>query len=445
MRHSPPSAGVRRSLLFVSPVVPMVSGPGISMRAGLHVLALSKMFDVTLAIVRPRSQDKIDVPAAIRDVCAAVVIVERPSLFQRMSERVSRRQGRLLLEAAWLLPRPLALTAAAANALVEILAGQSFDVVHCFRMQTSHVASLLRSRGIGYGRLAIDVDDYESFARFRSIPQMRSALGVQLTIIRWLEALKFWLAEHRTLPRFDNAYVCSTSDRDTLAQRFPQVMWNVVPNVVPPPVAGGMRRNPGDPLMFLFVGTFDYPPNKDAALFFCHQVLPHLRTLMTVPFKVCLVGRNPDAQVRELVNLGNVEVIGNPASVAPYYHRADISIAPIRAGGGTRIKILEAFSYGIPVVATTIGAEGLDIIPGRQAEVADDANDFARACFRLATDRSRRDRLAQAGYDHYRARFSTAALPGIYAAILGAPSPRQACHLDPAPPSGAGSLELFQG
>jgi glycosyltransferase involved in cell wall biosynthesis len=105
---------------------------------------------------------------------------------------------------------------------------------------------------------------------------------------------------------------------------------------------------------------------------------------------------------------------------------ADASLAPILAGGGTRIKIVEAFSYGLPVVSTTLGAEGLHVIPGVHAEIADTADAFAEACVRLMEHPAVRARLAEAGQALYSARFSPAVIARAFAQAHAALLPEAA-------------------
>jgi glycosyltransferase involved in cell wall biosynthesis len=223
------------------------------------------------------------------------------------------------------------------------------------------------------------------------------------------------MAEAEFIPRFDAIYVCSQLDRIALSRRFPNVKWEVIPNIVPSPPVQSRPVHTG--FTFLFVGTLDYAPNKDAVVFFSEEVLPLLRKATSVPFRVRIVGRNPDETVIGLANGNDVEVIANPADVAPYYSEADVCIAPIRGGGGTRIKILEAFSHKLPVVSTTIGSEGLNTVSSVDIEIADSADDFAIACARLLKDSEQRARLAAAGYEVYQSRFSSTMLARLFRGI----------------------------
>ncbi len=144
------------------------------------------------------------------------------------------------------------------------------------------------------------------------------------------------------------------------------------------------------PPTLLFVGALSWPPNAHAARFLATGVLPAVRR--DIPSaKLVIVGRDPGADILALATPGsNVEVAGNVKDVAPYYQAAHALAVPLESGGGTRLKILEAFAAGVPVVSTPVGCEGIDAMPGSHLVVADRA-DFAAATVKLLSrpDRAR--------------------------------------------------------
>ena len=404
-------------LLFVWPFLPHLTSTGAPMRAGMQIVALAKIFDVTLAIVSDCIGD-VDVEALlsdeVRNVCASIIVVDRVGTVERLLRCVHSLQLQLILEALWPFPRWYTTMGPALNALATQLAGQHFDVVHCSRLRTGRLSRLMKRHGIAVDRLVLDLDDYESQAIFRSVRPLVRVIGRQLAAARWLEAVKWVALEKLLIPRFDDVCVCSVADQAKLGRRFPRNRWHVLPNVAAEPPRAAARGH--DPFTFLFVGQLSYPPNTDAVVFFCERILPLLRERAPGPFRVLIVGRHPGRLAR-LGSLANVEVIGNPPDVAPYYARSDAAVVPLRAGGGTRIKILEAFSHGIPVVSTTIGAEGLDVTPGADILVADDPESFAEQCRRLLTDEPLRRRIAAAGRLLWQRKYSPAALDAALAAI----------------------------
>src|SRR5262249_47226836 len=133
----------------------------------------------------------------------------------------------------------------------------------------------------------------------------------------------------------------------------------------------------------VFTGSMDWMPNEDAMVHFVERILP--RIAAAVPgVKMTIVGRNPSRRVLELAAAGStVNVTGRVDDVRPYLDRAAVCVVPLRIGGGTRLKIFEAMAMGKPVVATTVGAEGLPVRPGRELLIADEPESFAASVVSL--------------------------------------------------------------
>ncbi len=146
--------------------------------------------------------------------------------------------------------------------------------------------------------------------------------------------------------------------------------------------------------MVLFVGTMGYAPNDDAARWLLTRIWPRLRRLLRRPARLMIVGSNPSASLRRLAQRPDVVVTGTVPEMAPFYRIADLAVIPVRAGSGTRIKLLEAATHGIPVVSTTIGAQGTTFRHGHELLLADTEEKFARACADLLRHRSRAASLA---------------------------------------------------
>ena len=135
----------------------------------------------------------------------------------------------------------------------------------------------------------------------------------------------------------------------------------------------------------VFVGSMDWMPNVDGVLWFAEHVLPLIRARQR-DLPITVVGRTPPPAILALAGSDPFFfVTGTVADVRPYLWNAAASIVPLRIGGGTRLKIYEAMAAGLPVVSTTVGAEGLDVRDGETIAIADSRDEFARRCLDLAT------------------------------------------------------------
>ena len=142
----------------------------------------------------------------------------------------------------------------------------------------------------------------------------------------------------------------------------------------------------------VFSGAMDWYPNEDAVWFFVERVLPLIRR--DVPdASFTVVGRRPSPRLQRLASSRGVCITGTVEDVRPYLAEASVYVVPLRVGGGTRLKIFEAFAMAKPVVSTSIGAEGLEVVPGKHLEIADDPETFSKAVVGLLCDGMRRRAL----------------------------------------------------
>jgi glycosyltransferase involved in cell wall biosynthesis len=210
-----------------------------------------------------------------------------------------------------------------------------------------------------------------------------------------LEARKLRREELEFCRRFD--LLLTTSDRETEILRswgMPRV--ETVVNTIdaqaftPPPGP----RDVGPRLAF--IGTTHVDANRDGVRYFMDEIFPMVRE--KVPeVEVDIVGGNPPAEIRAYDALPGVRVTGQVKDVRDYMATARVLIVPLRSGGGTRLKILEGLSFGVPTVSTSIGAEGLDLVPGEHLLIADEPRSFADSVLRLLDDETLRVRLRSAG------------------------------------------------
>jgi glycosyltransferase involved in cell wall biosynthesis len=170
----------------------------------------------------------------------------------------------------------------------------------------------------------------------------------------------------------------------------------------------------------MFSGSMDWLPNVDAMEFFLAEVLPLIRAERPGT-TVTIAGRSPDPRVMKAAQgLEGVSVTGSVPDMRPYMWGAKASIVPIRIGGGTRLKIYECMAAGLPIVSTTVGAEGLAYTNGEDILIADSPADFAAACLRLLTQEDERQAIAANALHLVETRFSWAAVTSEFEAILQA-------------------------
>jgi glycosyltransferase involved in cell wall biosynthesis len=236
----------------------------------------------------------------------------------------------------------------------------------------------------------------------------------------WSEEIRRYQSLHRRIAdRAAAVVVCS--DLDARRKGLPRT--RVVPNGYADPGLHERRpRSPGAPPVVLFQGTLRYPPNADAARFLVDDVAPLLRQLVP-DVQIRLVGLASPA-VAALHDPPRIVVTGQIPDIAVELAGADVVVVPLRFGSGTRVKALEAFAHRVPVVSTTLGAEGLDAEPGVHLLTADSATGLAAACAHLLRDPARRAELAAMAYQHYldhgRADRTVAAVRAVALEAVGA-------------------------
>jgi len=177
----------------------------------------------------------------------------------------------------------------------------------------------------------------------------------------------------------------------------------VIPNTYPRPQRPAGNPAVGGPPVVLFQGSLWYPPNIDGAEWLATAIAPRVRAAVPAT-EVRLVGR-PATSVTQLHRPGVLTVVGQVPSMEEELARASVAVVPVRYGGGTRLKILESFAHRVPVVSTTLGAEGLDVEDGVHLLLADDPEEFAAATVRLLEDARLRVRLTEAAEALYLERY----------------------------------------
>ena len=197
--------------------------------------------------------------------------------------------------------------------------------------------------------------------------------------------------ERRRCEAYDHVVVTSAEERDRLGELGTPV--TIVPNTV---ASDAEPVSPGTaPPRILFVGSLHYEPNVDALEHLFADILPSVRSEHP-EVRVTVAGRNPTPAVENMCRDADVELVANAPSLDSLYRGARLVVAPLRLGGGTRVKLLEAMAYGAAIVATETAAEGLALEEGANARVAKTPDAFARACSDLLADPDAAGRIGAA-------------------------------------------------
>jgi glycosyltransferase involved in cell wall biosynthesis len=407
----------RRPLIFVSPRVPWPLNSGAKIRTRALLDALTVAYETHyVGFLQP---DLTEAEARRQlDACAGVALFPEPA---------TTPAGKALLGLRSLFDaRPATMmkydAPAVAAEVARMLAFHPGAIVHADHLHMAvHLSAAKAPRPGGSAEAAlrvIDEHNVETQIVERAAQTFRLS-GLAGTLAgpptrSWLQSQARKMRRHEAawVGRADLTLAVSPGDAEQLRAMAPGADVEVVPNGVdvdyfaPPPE--GRRPTPG---RLVFTGSMNWLPNQDAMLYFCREILPVLRAQHGPGdrWSLDIVGQSPPPSVQALAG-PRVRVTGIVDDVRPYAHEAEMFIVPLRIGGGSRLKILEAFALGVPVVSTTVGCEGLDATDGEQLLIADGAEAFAAAIARLSGDAGLRAALAERARRHALEHFSWAGI-----------------------------------
>ncbi len=351
-----------------------------------HLLRrLAEHHDITYLSFADPGQERD--AAGMREVARRVVTVARAD--------PAKGSLRFYMDAARYLADPLPYavakyrSAAYTDRLQALLRGHAFDLVVCdFLVPAVNLPGALPCPAVVFTH-NVEAEIWRRHAETKT----RAAA-------RWLYRMqheRMLRFEGDVLARFDGILTVSDADRDTFARLYPRAAakptW-VVRTGVDTTYFAPARVRPADPPQLVFTGSMDWLPNEDAMTYFCRDILPLVRE-HEPRVRLSIVGRAPTPAVCALAG-DAVEVTGRVDDVRPYLERAAVCVVPLRIGGGTRLKIFEAMAMAKAVVSTTVGAEGLPVVDGRHALIADAPGAFADAILSLLRDASRRAAIERA-------------------------------------------------
>ena len=219
--------------------------------------------------------------------------------------------------------------------------------------------------------------------------------------------------ETRIASMSDQVWCVTHDDKETLEREAPLANISVIPNIHKLHGRGATFEERDG---LLFIGNFGHRPNKDAVHYLMHKIYPLIREEMP-DMKIYIVGSNTPEELRDYQS-PHVHVMGYVEDVDSLFHKCRVFVSPLRYGSGMKGKVGQALSYGLPIVTTSIGAEGIGLEQDHSALVADDAESFAAAVLKVYRSKELWQRLSDSGYQHIEENYTPAIVEArIHAAL----------------------------
>ena len=405
----------RLNVLLVSPMAP--SPPRFGAQARTHGLLshLAAHHDLSAVVLHDDSETPDISGPAMREYCREVTFVHNPN------GTVGWRR-RTLQARSWLsgrtYQRHLFTVPALEETLERVLSQQRFDVVFVNLPYLAHYRLRRSPPGVAPPAVVIDSHDI-GYNLAHQVATSSARFGQRVhASFNWRKLAREELAAYRAA---DGVCVCSAADQKRLAADAPAAHTVVIPNAADVEYLQPRGTDPApDGRTVLFFGLLATVPNVDGVVYFLREIWP-LIAAARPDARFVLIGANPAAAIRAHAGPG-VTILGPVDDLRPHLAAADAIVVPLRLGSGTRLKILEAWAMARPVVSTTLGAEGLDAVPGRQLLIADDPADFARSVLRVLGERGLAEALGRAGRalvsERYSWRGAAETLEGFFKQVL---------------------------
>ncbi|MEJ2228879.1 MAG: glycosyltransferase family 4 protein [Alphaproteobacteria bacterium] len=410
----------RLKILYVSPMPS--SPPRFGAQARMHGLMkqLAKRHDLTAVMLVHDDFDIEECRQAMQEHCREVVLVPNPNGWEGVIKRVAQL-GSLVSTRSF--ERLVSSVPALQQALDRVLQSTRFDIVN---LEFSFLGYCnLRQAPPGERLPALVVDshniDYDlarQYARSGNGGLARRGYAE----VNWRKLRREELAAYRNA---DGVYLCSADDERRLLTEAPEARTAVIPNAAD---VEYYQPRPTDPQpdgrTVVFFGALSYAPNIDGVLYFAKDIWPLIAEAH--PEAHCkIIGNRPPPSLQALAG-PRLEFTGFVPDLRPHLAEAAAVIVPLRIGGGTRLKIVEAMAMGKAIVSTTLGAEGIEAVLGQDLLIEDQPEAFANAVGRLLADPGLATRIGhsarQLAVQRYSWNVAAQALEEFYGQILGSSS-----------------------
>lgn len=385
------------NILFLTQILPYPpdSGPKVKTWNVIRYLNRHQHHVTLVSFVRPEEEEHIP---ALKQICKEVHIVPiRRSRIKDVGYMIrSYLSGRPFLVERDDLPE-------FQNVVNKIVKQQKIDYIHADQLTLVQFA--VRGASASQNKKPKVIFDAHN-AVWTIVERMRENVPWYLKPVLGIEAGRVKKYEGELLKSVDHVLAVTDVDRVSLedALQFTKVRKNekVSPITVIPISVNTQQIQPvhrkSDSLNLVTLGTLHYPPNADGIRWFVEEAFPLIRSKIP-DVKLTIIGKNPPKDFLRLANDPNTGIVvtGFVPELDPYFKDAALVVIPVRAGGGMRVRILEAFAYAMPIVTTTVGLEGIQAEPGKDVLVADDPKDFADAVIQLLNDKNMQDQLSTNG------------------------------------------------
>jgi polysaccharide biosynthesis protein PslH len=380
-------------ILFLTQILPYPpsSGPKVKTWHVIRYLAECGHKITLVSFVRPEEMPYIE---DVKKVCAVVytVPVHRSRVLDVYYLLRSQFTGRpFLVERDDLAEMRLLVK--------QIVSSEPVDVIHADQLtMTQFVFPLLVPHE---SKPALVFDAHNAVWMITARMKQNAAFYMKLPLE--LETNRIKKYEGMIVNDFDATLAVAEPDRLLLLEALHQYNPNKNAPISVIPIAVDTRKIQPVPrtknsLNILTMGTLYYPPNADGIRWFIQQVFPLVRQELTA-VKLTIIGKNPPKDFLKLAadEASGIVTTGFVPELDPYFAESTVTVVPVRAGGGMRVRILEAFARAAPVVTTTVGLEGIDARPGEDVLIADSPEDFARAVISLFQDQVLQQKLSANG------------------------------------------------
>jgi len=392
-------------ILMLSLYYPYPLDQGSNIRVYNLLARLAERHEVDLITYGPREEATPPGLDKLRHHCGAVTIVSPTPLVH----------GRIVRAAALLFSRPRSVVLghdpAMDTAVATALRQSRYDVVLVeWLWLTPYVATL------GETPCVLDDHNAEAFMFERQVRLANEGAGVRLR--QRLTLFKLRRYERGALRRFNEVTAVSDVDRGRLIALGgnPRKITTAPNGVDVEAIAFEERGDAAASTRLIYPGSLTYPPNLDACMHFAAHILPLVRERRPAA-TLAITGKTPTAVPPALLMEG-VELLGYVDEVKPVISGSAAMVVPLRQGGGTRLKILEAMALGVPIVSTSVGAEGIDVTHGENILLADTPDAFARRVVEILDDPALGARLARAARDLVEHEYSWASIATKMEAVL---------------------------